>query len=169
MTIRRTTCPLSPPTMPKSTSRTPKPPSPVTVSHFPTKGWMSSTCPTVCVVPGRVGTTIRYEDYYIHDERILCTRAFSVAAVATTVDDGASPPGSTKLDDESGHNCKMSSKKYRSFAQLILGLNHNTWALARTKRAFRNLIIQYLDAIMYYWDTNSYNMVGMPMSYCDEK
>jgi hypothetical protein len=63
----------------------------------------------------------------------------------------------------------MSSKKYRSFAQLVLGLNHNTWALTRTERAFRNLIIQDLDAIMYYWDTDSYNMVGTPMSYRDEK
>jgi hypothetical protein len=105
----------------------------------------------------------------IEYKRILCTRAFSVAAVATTVDDGASPPGSTELNDESGHNCKMSSKKYRSFAQLVLGLNHNTWALARTERAFRNLIIQDLDAIMYYWDTDSYSMVGTPMSYRNEK
>jgi hypothetical protein len=169
MMIRRTTCSLSPPTMPKSTSRTLKPPSPVTVSHFPTKGWMSNTRPTVCAVPGQVRTTIGYEDYYIHNERILCTRAFSVATVATTVDNGASPPGSTKLDDVSGHNWKMSSEKYRSFAQLVLGLNHNTWALARTERAFCNLIIQDLDAIMYDWDTNSYNMVRTPMSYCDEK
>ena len=63
----------------------------------------------------------------------------------------------------------MSSKKYRSFAQLVLGLNHSTWALVRTKCAFCNLIIQDLDAIMYYWDTDSYNMVGTPTSYCDEK
>jgi hypothetical protein len=31
------------------------------------------------------------------------------------------------------------------------------------------LIIQDLDAIMYYWDTDSYNMVGTPMPYCNEK
>ena len=156
--------------MPKSTPRhTTKPPSPVNVSHFPLKGWVSTTCPTACVVPGRIGTTIGYEDYYIHEERILCTRVFSVAAVATTVDDGASPLGSTKLNDETGRNCKMSSEKYKSFAQLVLGLNHNTWAPTRTERAFQNLIIQDLDAVMYYWDTDSYNICGTPMSFCDEQ
>jgi hypothetical protein len=90
----------------------------------------------MCVVPGRIGTIIKYEDYYIRDERVLCTRAFSVAAIATTVDDGASPPGSTGLDDEAGHNCKSSHDSYKSFARLVLGLNHNTWALHRTERAF---------------------------------
>jgi hypothetical protein len=88
--------------MTKSIPRTPKPPSPVNVSHFPTEGWLLHTRPTTCVVPGRIGTVIGYEDYYIHEERVLCTRAFLVAAVATTVDDGASPPGSTELDDEAG-------------------------------------------------------------------
>ena len=171
MTIHRYTTPsLSPPIMPKSTLRpTTKPPSPINVSHFPIKGWMSTTCPTVCVVPGQIGTIIGYEDYYIHKERILCTPVFSVAAVATTVNDVASPPGSTKLDDETGHNCKMSSKKYKSFTQLVLGRNHNTRALARTKRAFRNLIIQDLDAVLYYWDTDSYNISGAPMSVYDER
>jgi hypothetical protein len=46
------------------------------------------------------------------NERILCTRVFSVAAIAATIEDGASPPGSTKLDDETGHNCKMSRELY---------------------------------------------------------
>jgi hypothetical protein len=105
MTIRCTTRSQSPPTMSKPTPCTPKPPSLVNVSHFPTKGWLSDTRPTTCVVPGQIGLTIRYEDYYIHEERVLCTCAFSVAAVMTTVDDGASPTGSTELDDESGHNC----------------------------------------------------------------
>jgi hypothetical protein len=150
MTIRRTTRSLSPPTMFKSTLRIPKPPSPVNVSHFPTDCWLSDTHPTTCVVPGQMGVTIGYEDYYIHGEHVLCTRAFSVATITTTVDDSASPPGRTKLNDESGHNCKMSSEHYKSFAQLVLGLNHNTWALHCTERAFRNLIIQDLDTVMYY-------------------
>ena len=172
MTIRRTTRSLSPaPIMPKTTSppHVPKPPSPVNVSHFPTEGWMSHTRPTACVVPGRIGTIIGYEDYYIHAERVLCTRVFSVAAVTTTVDDGASPPGSTELDDDTGHNCKMSRELYKSFGRLVLGLNHNTWALHRTERAFRNLIVQDLDAIMYYWDTDDYTMAGTPMTYRDTR
>jgi hypothetical protein len=156
---------LSPPIMTKSIPRTPKPSSPVNVSHFPIEGWLSHTRPTTCAVPGRIGTIIGYEDYYIHEERVLCTRAFSVAAVATTVDDGASPPGSTELDDEAGHNCKMSHDHYKSFCRLVLGLYYDTWALHRTERAFRNLIIQDLDTIMYYWDSNIYNMDCQPMSY----
>ena len=123
----------------------------------------------MCVVPGRIGTIIGYEDYYISNEQILCTRAFSVAAIATTVDDGASPPGSTELDDEAGHNCKMSHDSYKSFARLVLGLNHNTWALHRTERAFRNLIIQDLDTIMYYWDTDIYNINCKPISHRDDR
>jgi hypothetical protein len=141
--------------MPKTIPRTPKPPSPVNVSHFPTEGWISHTRPTMCTVPGRIGTIIGYEEYYILEERVLCTRAFSVAAVATTLDDGASPPGSTELDDEAGHNCKMSHDHYKSFCRLVLGLYYDTWALHRTERAFRNLIIQDLDTIMYYWDTDT--------------
>jgi len=130
---------------------------------------MSHTRPTVCLVPGRTGTIIGYEDYYLHAERVLCTRVFSVAAVSTTVDDGASPPGSTELDDDTGHNCKMSRELYKSFARLVLGLNNNSWALHRTERAFRNLIIQDLDALMYYWDTDDYTIAGVPMTYRDTR
>ena len=152
MTIRRTTRSLSPaPIMAKTTSppHAPKPPSPVNVSHFPTEGWMLHTRPTVCVVPGWIRTIIGYEVYYIHAKCVLCTRAFSVAAVTTTVNDCASPSRSTELDDDTGHNCKMSRELYNSFARLVLGLNHDTWALHRTECAFRNLIVQDLDAIMY--------------------
>ena len=52
MTIRRTQRSLSSPIMTKSIPRTPKPPSPVNVSHFPTEGWLSHTRPTTCAVPG---------------------------------------------------------------------------------------------------------------------
>ncbi len=31
-----------------------------------------------------------------------------VPSLAMTIDDGAYPPGSTELDEETGHNCKMS-------------------------------------------------------------
>ena len=63
----------------------------------------------------------------------------------------------------------MSSENYKSFAQLVLSLNHNTWALHRTERAFRNLLIQDLDTVMYYWDTDNYTMDCKPMSYCDDR
>jgi hypothetical protein len=148
--------------MPKSPAP-PKPPSPPNISNFPIKGWMSITRPTKCVVSGRIGNIIGYDNYYFENERILCTCVFSVAAVATTIDNGASPPGSTELDDETGHNCKMSHELYKSFTSLVLGIDHNSWANACTKSTFHNLILQDIYAIMYYYDTDNY-VNGHPIS-----
>ena len=63
----------------------------------------------------------------------------------------------------------MSHDSYKSFARLVLGLYHDTWALHRTERAFQNLIIQDLDTIMYYWDTDIYNINCKPMSYRSDR
>jgi hypothetical protein len=148
--------------LPKS-SNPPKPPSPTNVSNFPIEGWMSTTCPTKCVISGRIGDIIGYDNYYFENECILCTHVFSVAAIATTIDDGASLPGSTKLDDKTGHNCKMSCELYKSFTLLVLGIDHDSWANACTESTFRNLILQDIDAIMYYYDTDNY-VNGHPIS-----
>jgi hypothetical protein len=101
--------PLSPiPTMSKPTPPVPKPPSPTNVASFPTEGWLSPTRPTKCIVPSHINDIIGYEEYCIEDERVFCTHAFLIAAVATTNDNGAYPLGSTELDNRTGHNCKMS-------------------------------------------------------------
>jgi hypothetical protein len=50
----------------------------------------------------------------------------------------------------------MSKEIYTSFGLLVLGLNHNSCATACTERAFRNLLIQDINTMMYYWDTNNY-------------
>jgi hypothetical protein len=140
-----------------STLPKPKLPSPTNVSNFPTKGWMSTTRPTKCVVPGCIGEIISYKDYYFKNKRILCTRAFSATAIATTIDDSAFfLAGSTELDDEMGHTSKMLRKLYKSFTSLVLGINRNSWAAACTKSAFCNLILQDIDAVMYYFDTDTY-------------
>ncbi len=60
-------------------------------------------------------------------EGVICTRTFSTSAVGTTVDDGESPPGSTKLDDETGHNCKMPHNLYRIICTSVLGLPLDSW------------------------------------------
>jgi hypothetical protein len=112
--------------MSKPTTPVPKPPSPANIASFLTKGWLSTTRPTKCIVPGHIDDIIGYKDYYIKNEHVLCTRAFSIAAVATTIDDGAYPPGSTELDDETGHNCKMSRRLYTSFSLMVLGLDHDS-------------------------------------------
>jgi hypothetical protein len=141
-----------------------KPPSPTNVSNFPIKGWMSTTHPTKCVVSGRIGNIIGYDNFYFENECILCTRVFSVTAIASTIDNGASPPGSTELDDETGHNCKMSCELYKSFTLLVLG-NHDSWANACAKSTFCNLILQDIDAIIYYYDTDNYvngHLISLP-------
>ena len=76
---------------------------------------MTTTRPTKSVVSGRIGQIIGYEDYYFESERVLCTRAFSVTAVSTTINDDEFPPGSTELDKETGHNCKMTKTQYQDF------------------------------------------------------
>ena len=137
---------------PTKMSKTPRPscydaPSPINVASFPSNGWMTTTRPTKCIVSSRIGQIIGYKDYYFEDKRVLCTRAFSTTAVSTTVDDGYSPPGSTELDKETGHNCKMTKDQYRNFTRFVLGLDDETWANHRTESTFRNMILQDLDAL----------------------
>jgi hypothetical protein len=129
---------------------------------------MSNTHPTICGVSGCIGTIIGYKDYYLKNKCILCTCIFSVTAVATTIDDGASPLGRTDLNNEMGHNCKISKEIYTFFGLLILGLNHDSWATACTEHAFRNLLIQDTNAMMYYWDTDNY-VNGAPVLLPDNR
>ena len=70
---------------------------------FPRKAWASKEHPIMATVSGCSGTIIRYDNYYFRNKQALCTRAFSISAITTTNDDGAFPPGSTKLDDKTGH------------------------------------------------------------------
>ncbi len=107
-------------TMSKNISKHPHPSPlnalyPTNVTSFPFNGWMTTTRPTKCVVPGRIGQIISYEDYYFESERVLCTRAFLVTAVLTTIDDGEFLPGSTELNEETGNNCKMTKIQYQDF------------------------------------------------------
>jgi hypothetical protein len=60
--------------------------------------------PIRAIMPGRVNDIIGFDDDYFLHECVLCTHAFSISAVARTINDGASPPRSTELDDETRHN-----------------------------------------------------------------
>jgi hypothetical protein len=75
-------------TKPSMSTRPPKVLSPTNVNSFLVDGWMTTTRPMTSVVPGRIGKILGYEDYYFESERFLCTQAFLVAAVSTTVDNG---------------------------------------------------------------------------------
>jgi hypothetical protein len=141
--------------MPKYTTRSacpPKAPSPTNVNSFPVEGWMMTTRPMTSIIPGLIGKILDYKDYYFKSMHVLCTRAFLVAAISTTVDDGESPLGSTKLNNEMGHNCKMMKEQYWVFFRLVLGLDNNTWANYCSEGALCNMILQDLDAMMYYYD-----------------
>ena len=126
---------------------------------------MTKDRPIECVVLGRIGKIIGYEDYYFKNKRVLCTRAFSTSSVATTIDDSAIPPGSTELGDATGHICRMRKALYKAFCHHVMGLPSDSWALYQTKTGFGNLIIQDLDAMMFYFDTDCYNVNQVPFSY----
>ncbi len=129
------------------------------------EGWMTKDRPIKCVVLGQIGEIIGYEDYYFENKQVLCTRAFSTSSVATTINNGAFPPGSTELNDATGHNSKMLKALYKAFCHRVLGLPSGSWALHCTESAFHNLIIQDLDAMMFYFDTNCYDVNQVPFSY----
>ena len=75
-------------------------------------GWLTTTRPMKCIVPGRFSEILGSKDNYFESERVLCTQAFSTAAVSTTINDGEYPPGSTELEDKTGRNCNMAVVQY---------------------------------------------------------
>ena len=44
---------------------------------------------------------------------------------------------------------------YHIFCTSVLGLPSDSWAITRSEAAFKNLILHDLDAMMYYFDTNT--------------
>ena len=133
-----------------SEKRQQKSTSPTNVNAFPSEGWMTRTRPIACTISGRTGDIISYNNYYFEAEQVLCTRAFSISAVGTAVDDGESPPGSTELDDETGHNCKMPHSLYRiknasynksvSRVRILMPVDHVTTACPKSvcKQTLKN-------------------------------
>jgi hypothetical protein len=50
----------------------------------------------------------------------------------------------------------MPHNLYHIFCTSILGLPSDPWAITRSEAVFKNLILHDLDAMMYYFDTNTY-------------
>jgi hypothetical protein len=96
-------------------------------------------------------------------------QSFSTSAVATTINNGAFPPGSTELNGNTGHNCKSPKALHKTFCHHVLGLPPNSWASHQTEAAFHNLIIQDFDAMMFYYDTNCYDVSQVPFSYLGDQ
>ena len=57
----------------------------------------------------------------------------------------------------------MTKVQYRDLTRFVLGHDDETWANHRTESTFRNMILQDLDALLYYFDTNDY-VQGKPYS-----
>ncbi len=57
----------------------------------------------------------------------------------------------------------MSHELHKSLTLLVFRIDHNSWANACTEITFRNLILQDIDTIMYYYDTDNY-VNGHPIS-----
>jgi hypothetical protein len=102
-------------------------------------------------MPGWKNNIIGFQDYYFLHKCVLCTRAFPTSAVASTINNGAFLPGSTELNDETGHNCQMPRTLYHAFCALILGLPSESWTNTFPKAAFRNMLLRDLDAILHYY------------------
>jgi hypothetical protein len=66
---------------------------------------------------------ISYKHYFFHDSHVLLTQAFAASTTSSTVGDGGLPRGSTELDEETGHNCKMTPEEFQEFGLLVLGLD----------------------------------------------
>ena len=69
---------------------------------------------------GYKGAIISYCHFYIHNDRVLQTKAFAASTTATTIGDGGKPRGSTELDAITGHNCAMTTTNYTMFASIVL-------------------------------------------------
>ncbi len=63
----------------------------------------------------------------------------------------------------------MPKALYKAFCHHVLGLPPNSWASHQTEMAFRNLIIQDLDAMMFYYNTDCYDVNQVPFSYLGDQ
>jgi hypothetical protein len=126
-------------------------PSPTNVAAFPIEGCASKERLIMATVSGRSSTIIGYDNYYFHNKHILCIRAFSISAVTTTIDDRAFPPGSTKLDDKMGHNCKMPRALYNTFCTHVLGLPQGSHTVHCSEKTFQNMLLHDIDTLLHYY------------------
>ncbi len=74
---------------------------------FPMEGWMMMDPQIICTMSARVRDILGFKEYYFKTEQVLYTCTLSTTAVSKMINDGGSPPESTKLNDDTSHNCKM--------------------------------------------------------------
>jgi hypothetical protein len=118
-------------------------PSSLDVLPSPTNKWIATTHPIKAWVVGFLGYHISYKHFYFHQSRVLHTKAFATSTIASTVDNGGKPKGSTELNTVCGHNCAMMADEYAIFILLVLGLclgkQHGT---ERSECSFVNMLLK---------------------------
>jgi hypothetical protein len=106
------------------------------------------THPLQATVLGFNDMIISYAHYYFHQDHVLLTHAYTTSMTATTVGDRGSPRRSTDLDDESGHNCRMTDADFWIFAHLVLvlysthnGMSKGSKGHVQRNRSFINMFL----------------------------
>ena len=85
----------------------------LSVTHISPKPWHRRMIPPILCVYGLPQW-----------QGITLTHAFASSTTATTVGDkGEVPRGSTKLNEEKGHNCCMMGVEFQMFVFLIFGID----------------------------------------------
>ena len=124
-------------------------PSPTNAANTPfDDGWHLCTKNYTSVVPGFIGENIGSDGFYMTGGSILQTNGWKTSATSSTIGDGGQPEGSTELDDDTGHNCKMSKERYKTIATRIYGLEPTSYAVTRGNSPFVNLLLDNFVAIV---------------------
>jgi hypothetical protein len=89
----------------------------------PRDKWSAMTHPPLSYCHRIQGHPILYGHFYFNNGCVLLTHAYATGTTATTIRHGGNPRGSTELDEESGHNCRMSNEDHHLFVHLVLRLD----------------------------------------------
>ena len=81
--------------------------------------------------------------------RGLLTQAFVASTTASTVCDRGLPRGSTELNEETGHNCMMTSTEFQDFRLLVFGLEmHSSLGQTRHSHGFKPTDHSFLNMLL---------------------
>jgi hypothetical protein len=68
---------------------------------------------------------------------VLLTKVFAASTTSSTVGNGGLPRGSTELDEETGHNCKMTPEEFQDLGLLVLSLDMHSSSFGPRKHLHR--------------------------------
>jgi hypothetical protein len=86
---------------------------------------------------------------HFHNGCVLLTQAFATSTTASTVSNGGHPRGSTELDKETGHNCRMTHKEFQEFGYHVFGLDSlSSIGSSKHSQGFRQTEYSFLNMIL---------------------